>query len=179
MNMSHSWKCAGQEPETWTPLGLSSSEVGGICFRFFICSPANRNPRDNSINFFFFQPNFVFQFVFHYVETSGKFRNVKIIFKLNYTWRVMVMVRRGWGLTSSKSEFPLLFSGIYVSQTVSQPCFAFLLALYILQVQIYWSFPAIFYRSGYSKVPYRRIKRYSKALHRRIKRYSKVCRTDI
>jgi len=45
----------------------------------------------------------------------GKFRNVKIIFQLNYSGGVMVIVRRGWGLTSSKSEFPVLFSGIHVS----------------------------------------------------------------
>jgi len=32
---------------------------------------------------------------------------------------VMVIVRRRWGLTSSKSEFPVLFSGIHFSQTVS------------------------------------------------------------
>jgi len=32
---------------------------------------------------------------------------------------VMVIVRRRWGFTSSKSEFPELFSGIHVSQTVS------------------------------------------------------------
>jgi len=32
---------------------------------------------------------------------------------------VMVIVRRGWELTSSKSEFPVLFSGIHVSQIVS------------------------------------------------------------
>jgi len=48
--------------------------------------------------------NFVFQCIFHYVETPGKFRNVKIIFELNYTKGVMMMVRRrGWGFTSSKS----------------------------------------------------------------------------
>jgi len=57
--------------------------------------------------------------MFHYVETPGKFRNVKIIFELNYTGGIMVIVRRRWGLTSSKSEFPVLFSGIHVSQTVS------------------------------------------------------------
>jgi len=42
------------------------------------------------------------------VETPGKFRSVKIIFELNYTGGVMVIVRRGLGLTSSKSEFPVL-----------------------------------------------------------------------
>jgi len=31
----------------------------------------------------------------------------------------MVIVRRGWELISSKSEFAVLFSGIHVSQTVS------------------------------------------------------------
>jgi len=54
----------------------------------------NRNLRDSSIEFFF-QPKFVFQCIFHDVETLGKFRNVEIIFELNYKGGVMVIVRRG------------------------------------------------------------------------------------
>jgi len=52
------------------------------------------------------------------LENSGTSNS----FELNYTGWVMVIVRRGWGLTFSKSEFPVLFSYIHhVSQTVSQP----------------------------------------------------------
>ena len=53
------------------------------------------------------------------METLGQFRNVIIILELNYTGGVMAIVRRGLGITSSKSEFPVLFSDIHVSQAVS------------------------------------------------------------
>ena len=94
---------------------------------------------------FFFQPNFVFQCIFHNVETPGKFRNVKNIFELIYTGGVIVIVRRGWGLTSSKFEFPVLFSGIHLFPDSILTMFCIFTSLYIFQMQIYWSFPAIFY----------------------------------
>ena len=60
--------------------------------------------------------------------------------------RVMVIVRRGWGFTFSKSEFPVLFSGMDVSQTVSQSRFGFLLASASSKcANSNWSFQAMFF----------------------------------
>jgi len=81
-------------------------------------------------------PNFAFQCISHYVETPGKFKNVKIIFELNYTGVVMVIARREWGSPLQNPRFPDSILTMFCIFT----------SLYILQVQIYWSFPAIFYR---------------------------------
>ena len=98
--------------------------LSATCFYF---SFTNKNSRDSSINFFFFSQILYFN-AFFITLTPGKFRNVKIIFELNYTGRVTVIVRRGWGSPLQNLNFQCSFQVFTFPRQYPSHVLLFLLA---------------------------------------------------